>query len=141
MDEYRQKYNQVLESFDQSNSATQQIEVIEKANILHKDFSTMMDLSYIKFSIDTTNESNKIENEFFDDQTPVFSDLRNQLYKRISQSEFKSELLKQFGKQYIEFALATSRTTDDKVLPLLQEEKQTKNEILCIKSWGSNRIR
>ena len=54
MDEYKTDYVKVLKDFDQATSAEEQIEVIERANILHKDFNTMMDLSYINFSIDTT---------------------------------------------------------------------------------------
>lgn len=61
-------------------------------------FATMNDLCYIRHTINTEDEFYNSENEFFDNNSPGYTNLCREVAKAAAKSRFRPQLEKKFGK-------------------------------------------
>lgn len=115
-------YNALLEKCNQSENAEQQAEIIRSIYALHSNFSSMAQICGIRHSIDTTDAFYKTEQEYFDNNLPVYEKLVNKFYKTILSSPFRAELENIFGKQLFRMAtLALKIFSPDIIEDLVKE--------------------
>ncbi len=124
----KSKYDDLLNLFNNSNSADEQYTYVQKINELQKETETMAQLVAIRNSINTADEFYDKENEYIDMISPKLHGLRVEFYKALLNSKFKKELTKKIQPQLFTIAEIEIRTFSDEVVPLMQEENKLESE-------------
>jgi len=122
------EFNALLSKFDAAQTAEEQKEILSKINALKNDFMTYASLASVHNSIDTTNEFYEAEQEFFDTNQPVITELDIKLYKALGFSPFKNELKKKFGNQLFKIAEVSMKTFNPSIIDDLKEENKLGTE-------------
>lgn len=100
----RIEFKQLLNEFNSAENAEEQIRVIEKVNKLRSGFDTMYQLCAIRHSIDTRELFYNTEQDFFDENLPIFESFTSEYYSALIKSQFRDEIEKIFGKQLFRIA-------------------------------------
>lgn len=128
IDAYKSEVETLLESFSKAKSADQQIEImnilIEKEN----NVFTMMELCYIRSTMDTTDKFYDEEMAFMDDIMPEFEGVKTNYYKAILNSEFRNDLEAKYGELLFKKAENQIQTFDEAILDDLKEENKLATE-------------
>lgn len=122
------QFDKLLNDFEQAESAIGQIDVINQINTLRNDFDTSAEIAGINYSIDTINEFNQAEMDYFDENSPEVHNMINKFYKALTKSDYRKELENHFGKQLFSLAELTVRTLSDDIIEDLKKENQLASE-------------
>ncbi len=128
METFKSDFTKALETFTNAEAADKQEKAMDEINRLRFDFNTMSTLASIRNSIDTRDEFYDAEKQFFNKNSPIFSQLNNQFYKALSEAKFKTELMERKGKLLFEQAEQSLRTFADSIMDDLGEENRLSNE-------------
>ncbi|WP_121609446.1 M3 family oligoendopeptidase [Mesobacillus foraminis] len=128
LDELTEKFELALEKFRGSSSANSQDEAMKEINELRNEVDTMMNICYIRHSIDTNNEFYKAEQDYLDELEPNVEGLVARYYEDLVSSPFKEELEKKWGRQLFALAEAQLKTFKPEIIPLLQRENKLSTE-------------
>ncbi|MFS0637203.1 M3 family oligoendopeptidase [Mesobacillus foraminis] len=128
LDELTEKFELALEKFRGSSSANSQDEAMKEINELRNEVDTMMNICYIRHSIDTNNEFYKAEQDYLDELEPNVEGLVAKYYEALVSSPFKEELEKKWGRQLFALAEAQLKTFKPEIIPLLQRENKLSTE-------------
>lgn len=123
-------WQQLMANFAAATSADEQRQIVDQVNALRSNFDTMLNLAYIRYSIDTTNESYEVEQSFFDHNSPLFQSLIHNFYKTLAQSKFRTELEQHYGQHLFNLVEATLHIFDDSLIEDLQLENQLTSEYI-----------
>lgn len=124
LDNIINKIKSLINDFDQSSSADAQIEIMKQIASVRSEMETSKTIVSIRHSINTNDEFYDAENKFFDEHSPDYSNAINQYYKAINESEFKSELSKEFGEHFLNLAKVKMESFDERTIDLLKEENK-----------------
>ena len=91
---------------------------------LRADFQTMYNLSYIRHSADTRDAFYEAENNYFDEQMPVFEALKSNFYHALLASPFREALEQRHGHQLFAIAELSLKTFSPEIIEDLQEENR-----------------
>lgn len=130
----KQDFHHLVAQFKQANSAAQQNEMLQQINQLRNHFETMQNIAYIRYSIDTANNNYQVEQDFFDENLPIYSSLVSAFYQELVHTPFKKELQKQWGKQLFDIAETTLKTFDPCIIEDLQKENKLSSEYTKLKA-------
>jgi len=122
------QYTSLIEKFNNSQSADEQLKVIGEINNLSKEIDTMFNLVSIRHSVDTSDEFYDKENEYMDNSSPIFQGLTVEYYKALINSKFKEQLKKKIYPQYFTKAETEIKTFSEDVVSELQEENKLQSE-------------
>lgn len=122
------EFDLLVKSIETAISATEQIKQIQKINDFRNHFESMMTLASINYSLDSANEKNVAEQDFFDENSPRYQNLINKYYKAILASKYRAELEKEIGKQLFSIADLSLKTFNESVMPFLQQENKLCSE-------------
>ncbi len=128
MDDMQKSFESALKQFTEAKHAQEQEKAIDQINKLRFDFGTMARLASIRHSIDTTDAFYDKEKDFFNQNSPKFSQLNNMYYKALVASPFKNELIKKKGRLLFDQAEQSIRTFSEAILSDLQEENALASE-------------
>lgn len=128
IDEITIQYQLLIEKFNNSKNAVEQLSVITEINDLSTNIDTMINLVAIRHSIDTSDEFYDKENEFMDNASPMLQSLTVNYYKALINSKFKDELKKKIYPQYFTMAEMQIKSFSDDVISDLQEENKLQSE-------------
>ena len=128
MDKLEASFAEQITKIQEAKSAKEQIDAVNKINVLRKDFETMAVLCSIRNSIDTKDAFYEQEQNFFDEVSPVYSGLENQLAKAIYFSEFKDELIEEYGSHLFNLIETKLKTFDPAIIEDLQLENKLSTE-------------
>ncbi len=92
----------LVDKFDKSKTVEEQIATIDRFNEIRNHFDTMATLTSIRNSINTNDEFYELEQEFFDEKTPVYGGLVDSFFKVLVKSSFRKELEKKYGTYFFE---------------------------------------
>lgn len=92
--------------------------------VLRNDFQTMYNLAYVRHTCNTRDVFYEAENNFFDEQLPVFESLKTAFYRDLLASPFRPQLAAAYGEQLFAIAELSLRTFDPAVIKDLQEENR-----------------
>jgi M3 family oligoendopeptidase len=123
-DQVKAELETQLESFVSSKDAKSQLEAFKRINKIRSQISTMSTLSSIRHSIDTTDTFYEAENDYWDNQNPLYSELETQLYKAVLASPFLKELQFEIPKTFFQLAENALKSFDPKIISDLQEENK-----------------
>ncbi|MBC8046787.1 MAG: M3 family oligoendopeptidase [Fimbriimonadaceae bacterium] len=116
----------ILSQFTSATSAHEQIQHIDKLNLLRRDFNTMFNLVTIRHSIDTREKFYNDEQDFFDNNLPVYEGIQAEFYKVLIESKFRKELEIKLGKQIFLIAELSLKIFKPEIIDDLVKEN-----ILC----------
>jgi M3 family oligoendopeptidase len=87
----------------------------------------MYSITGINYANDTTNKSFEEEQDYFDDNYPVFEEYLHEFYISLVKSKFRSELEKKYGKNIFEIAAFKINTINPEILEDLQKENHLRS--------------
>ncbi|MET3317039.1 UNVERIFIED_ORG: M3 family oligoendopeptidase [Peribacillus simplex] len=128
MDEIKSKFTKVLEKFRDAQEIDIQVKAMEEINEIRNYVGTMLNLVYIRHSIDTNDEFYKAENDYLDEFSPEMEELTSIFYTELVRSKFRRELEMKWGKQLFDLAEAQLKTFSPEIIPHLQKENKLSSE-------------
>ena len=124
----KKDFLEIIEEIENSKDYTQQISNIKKLNKLRNNVETMSTLASIRYSINTLDEFYQGEREYWDEYSPLIEELNSVFYKSVINSEFKEEIKKEYGNQFIKIAEYSLKSFSPEIIDLLQEENKLSSE-------------
>ncbi|MEI5905922.1 M3 family oligoendopeptidase [Bacillus spongiae] len=121
-------FHDSLTAFQLASSVEEQIEAMEQINFIRNEFDTMLNVCYIRHSIQTEDSFYQQEQEFMDEVQPEIEELTSKYYKALVSSKFRSELENKWGAQLFRLAETQLKTFSSEVIPLLQKENKLSSE-------------
>jgi M3 family oligoendopeptidase len=119
-----QQFKELLESFTQAESVSQQNQVMETINQLRNEYNTQETLVSIRHSVDTRDEFYKAEQDYFDEINPVIQEYITDYYRALTQSKFRQELESKWGAQLFRLAEMSLKTFSPEIIEDLQQENK-----------------
>ncbi len=128
MVEIKSQFEKLLADFQAAAEAETQNNIIEQINALRHNVESMFKLVQIRYSIDTRDAFYEAENNYVDEQQPVYSGLVTDFYKVLLASPHRAQLVERWGEQLFDIAECLLKTFSPEVLPLLQRENKLVSE-------------
>ena len=91
-------------------------------------YNTMYSLCYIRHTINTEDKFYSDENEFFDTSNPTFTEYGQAVSKALSESPFRKELEKRFGRVMFLNTDIFLKSFSPKIIPEMQEDNRLTTE-------------
>ncbi|WP_105614074.1 M3 family oligoendopeptidase [Vallitalea okinawensis] len=124
MDLIKADVEKLIVKFNEAESLEEQNKIIAEINDIRQTVDTMMDIAYIRNTIDTTDEFYDKENDYMDENSPIYEGLISKYYEALVNSKFKEELKEQWGQQLFDLAEAKLSVFSEAIIPDLQEENK-----------------
>ncbi len=115
------KFNQV-ETFEEQNK------IVEEINKIRSNVETMGNLVYIRHSINTEDEFYAKEQDFLDENMPLYQNIVVKYYNELINSKFRPELEKVWGKQLFNLAELQLKTFSEEIIEDLVKENKLVTE-------------
>ncbi len=128
INELSEKFRLSLDKFRASKSTLEQVAVIDEINQMRSEFDTMSSIASVKYTQDTTNNNFQEEQDYFDENSPVFMGLLVSFYDTILKSPFRNELQDKYGKQLFSIAEMCLQTFSEEIVEDLKKENQLCSE-------------
>ncbi|WP_097028321.1 M3 family oligoendopeptidase [Clostridium peptidivorans] len=128
IEEVKGKFNVLLQEFKNSDTLEKQDKIMEDINKLRSEFESMAQIAEIRHTIDTTDKFYEEEQDFFDNNMPLYEEVISDYYKALISSKFKDELEAKWGVQLFDMARLSIKTFSSEVISDLQEENKVSSE-------------
>lgn len=128
MEMVKKEFTDVIRILKEARSAEEQIAAVDRINKVRRNFSTMSVLCNVRAEIDTTDEFYEAEQNFFDENRPLYADYVNEFSKALYESPFKEELMQKYGKQLFALIEASLKSFSSEIIEDLQEENKLVSE-------------
>lgn len=126
--ESKEKIEELTKLMDKSNSFKKFEKYMNEINKIRKHILTMNTVSSIRFSINTKDKFYKNENSYWDETSPLFSDLDMLFYRSILNSNFEKEIVEKYGKQFYRYIETLVNSFSKDIIPMLQKENKLMSE-------------
>jgi M3 family oligoendopeptidase len=126
--ELENKFKELLKSLNDAKSFEAQSLAMEKINEARNEFESMAQIVEIRHTIDTTDKFYEEEQNFFDENTPIYQGLISNYYSSLVNSKFKPQLENKWGKQLFNIAELTIKTFSPEIIEDLQLENKLSSE-------------
>ncbi|MBX7408444.1 M3 family oligoendopeptidase [Clostridium chauvoei] len=123
--------NTILKSISEMEIAGdfKEIEIkLENIEKLRSNYDTMFNLSYIRHTINTKDEFYDKEQEYFDENGPLYSEVDNAFFKFINNSRFKKIFIDRYGEQFIKLIDLKLKSFSSEIIDDLKEENRLVTE-------------
>lgn len=134
MDEVKIKFDDLLLQFNNAETFDLQDEVLTKIVALRNNVETMATLVSVRHSIDTRDEFYEGENDFVDENMPIYEGLISNFYQALIKSPFKEDLKHKWGEHLFNLAETTLKTFKPEVVSLLQKENKLVSTYVKLKA-------
>lgn len=114
----------IVVEIENSSTYKEQKEKIDKLNVLRNTVETMSTIASIRYTINTRDEFYEKEREYWDEYSPLYDELNSNFYKAIVSSNFKEDIIKDFGEQFFNIASYSLKSFSPKIIKDLQEENR-----------------
>ncbi|WP_335870193.1 M3 family oligoendopeptidase [Bacillus sp. 2205SS5-2] len=128
MDHVKRNFMTHLKAFKQATSWTAHNEAMMQINSIRNEFDTMLNLCFIRHSINTEDDFYQKEQDYMDEIQPIMEDLITRFYQELVSSRFRSELEERWGSQLFRLAEMKLKTFSIDIIPLLQKENKLSSE-------------
>jgi M3 family oligoendopeptidase len=118
----------LITMFNKAESVEEQFKPIDELNKQFNTLATMSELAYIRSSINTKDEFYDCERNFFDENSPIITEIQNKYYAALMTSSYRSELEEHYGNQLFALAENQLKSFDTSVTTLVQEENRLSTE-------------
>ena len=121
-------FTQLENELGKASSGAEQLAVHEKFYKLTGSVMTQMTLTEIRHDIDTTDEFYNAEQDYYDQNGPIFQNLCVSYQRKLFASPYRAELEEKIGKVAFRNIELAMKSVDDRILPLMQEENAIQTE-------------
>lgn len=128
MESLEKSFNELIDKFNSADSFEIQNDVMKEINNLRNTFETMENLVFIRHSVDTNDEFYDKEKDFMDDSTPTYQGLVSKFYKVLTESKFRKELEKKWGKHIFNIADLQLKTFAPEIIEDLKKENKLSSQ-------------
>lgn len=128
LDDFKSQMNGFINQFQTSTTAQEQINIVDKVQQIGRNVSSMMSLCSIRHSINTEDEFYKTEQDFFDENEPLFKEFFNEFNKALVTSTFRAELQAEFGEHLFNLIDLELKVFDPKIIDDLVTENKLVTE-------------
>lgn len=128
LNEEKESFNKFLTTFSESSNFEIATKAIDEINILRNRITTMVELVYIRSSIDTRDSFYKAEKNYFDETLPEIEEMSTEFYKLLVRSPYRKELEEKYGTQLFEIADKAIKSFAPEVMELMQKENKLTTE-------------
>jgi M3 family oligoendopeptidase len=124
LNEISGEFEGLLKKFNEANSFEEQNQIMAEINKIRSNVETMGNLVYIRHSINTEDEFYAKEQDFLDENMPLYQNIVTKFYKALVNSKFRPELEKVWDKQIFTLAELQLKTfSEDIIEDLVKENK------------------
>lgn len=117
-------YDRITEQVRLAKTAQDVFSAFEEHEKLSGHAETMITLTYIRHSIDTTDAFYEAENDFYDENAPFLTQKLTAFMQAMLESPFLPQLKEKFGSLLFVNAQLENRAFKPAIVPLLQEENK-----------------
>ncbi|MBM7562964.1 M3 family oligoendopeptidase [Fusibacter tunisiensis] len=118
----QQNFNQKIEAFSNAKTAEEQVRIITEINALRNDVETAFTLVSIRHSINTEDAFYDAENDFMDENAPLYQELVDRYYRAIAASPYQDQLRKAFGDHLFNLIDVNLKTFKPEIMEDLKQE-------------------
>ncbi|MEG1870477.1 MAG: M3 family oligoendopeptidase [Peptostreptococcaceae bacterium] len=115
---------QVIDNIIKSSSYKIQRKNIDRLNKIRNNIKSMSTIASIKYSIDTSNSYFEEEKIYWDEHLPLYEEINSVFYKAILESQFKEDIIYDFGDQFLNIASYSIKAFSTDIIKELQEENK-----------------
>jgi M3 family oligoendopeptidase len=126
--ELKEQFNSLLDTFKQATNFNEQDKALAEINALRGEFESMSQIVSIRQTIDTTDLFYEKEQEYFDENMPIYQGLISDFYRALVDSTFRRELETKWGQQLFRIAELTLKTFKPEIIEDLQLENKLTTE-------------
>ncbi len=128
LEDIKTDFKALIEDFSKSQSAEEQVALINQLNELRSQFDSMFNIASIRHSLNIEDKDFETEQGYFDQNVPEFQALINDYYAVLVNSKFRTELSERFGDQLFAIADLTLKTFDPEILEDMKRENMLASE-------------
>lgn len=128
LEKLKGEFQALLEQFKGAENFQEQDDLLLAINSLRGKFDSMSQIASIRQTIDTNDTYYEREQEFFDENLPIYQGLISEFYEVLLDSPFRRELEKKWGKQLFRIAELTLKTFKPEIIEDLQAENKLSTE-------------
>lgn len=110
------EFEKLVDEFNGADSFEKQNEIMSDINKIRSNVDTMSSLVYIRHSINTEDEFYADEQNFLDENMPLYQEIVSNFYKALVDSKFRPELEKTWGKQIFTLAELEIKTFSEEII-------------------------
>lgn len=121
-------FTSLLERFDNAATFAEQDQILLEINKLRSDFESMRHIAYIRHLIDTREQFYEDEQNFFDENMPIYQGILDKYYQSLIKSKFRPMLEAKWGKHLFDIADVTLKTFTPEVIEDMQLENKLGGE-------------
>ncbi|MFA5693362.1 MAG: M3 family oligoendopeptidase [Acholeplasmataceae bacterium] len=118
----------LVDNLNNANSLDEALSIIKKYHKYEDNFSSNVQLAYIRHSLDTNDKFYNEEKDYLNKVLPEIQEYSVLFQKALLDSKFKDELEKELGILIFTQAKLIHKTFDPKIIPELQRENELSNE-------------
>ena len=123
-DKISEQFDLLLSKFENAEAFEEQNQIMSEINKIRSNVDTMVNLVYIRHTINTEDEFYAKEQDFIDENMPKFQNAVSKYYKALVNSKFREELEKVWGKQLFTLAELQLKTFSEEIIEdLIKENK------------------
>jgi len=128
MKELEVKFTQLLTKFDICTSFNDANSIMVEINDLRGELESMAELVSIRHTIDTTDSFYEGEQDFIDENMPIYQGLIAKYYDVLINCKFRPKLEKKWGNQLFNMATLNIKTFSPEIIGDLQVENKLSSE-------------
>jgi M3 family oligoendopeptidase len=128
MEKFTEDFNALFDSLKEAQNFEGQNEIIRKINKLRNKFESMSQIVSIRHTINTEDNFYEEEQNFFDENTPLYEGLISKFYELLTTSKFRMELENKWGKQLFNIAELKLKTFSPEIIEDLKLENKLSSE-------------
>ncbi|MCF6461264.1 M3 family oligoendopeptidase [Clostridium sp. Cult3] len=119
-----EEFEKLLKHFNDAKSFEEQNKIMKEINDIRSNVETMGNLVYIRHSINTEDEFYAKEQDFLDENMPLYQNIVVKFYNAMINSKFRSDLEIEWGKQIFNLAEMELKTFSEEIIEdLIRENK------------------
>lgn len=124
----KEQYETLTSTLATTKEAKVAKEVVREVTKINSYLSTQSNLWQIRNTIDTTDEFYDNETKFWNEYSPLFSELTTNYYRVLLESPFRNDLSDELPETFFKLAENQLKTFSPEIIPFLQKENELRDE-------------
>ena len=125
---------ELINKFINAASFIEADQLMDSINKIRNEFDSMKIIAFINYSNDTNNKNFIAEQDYFDNNYPLFNDFVFNYYKALTGSSFKKELTEKYGNHLFEIADISLKSFCHEIIEDMQKENHLCSEYVKLKA-------
>jgi M3 family oligoendopeptidase len=134
IEETGKSITELIKEFKSAITFEEADKIMDKINSIRNDFESMKIIAFINYSNDTNNKSFTEEQDFFDNNNPLFTDYVMEYYKALLSGKFRKELSEKYGHHLFEVAEVSLKSFSHEIIDDMQKENHLASEYMKLKA-------